>query len=83
MTQDDISRVASEVSKNLMVCQKDILTLEEAALYLGISPSSLYKLTSARKIPYSKPNGKRCFFRRADIESWMMSNTFDATDTIQ
>ena len=34
------------------------LTLNEAAQYLDISKSYLYKLTCSNKIPHYKPNGR-------------------------
>ena len=37
---------------------KEILTLEEAARFLGMAKSTLYKLTHEQAIPYYKPNGK-------------------------
>lgn len=58
---------------------KQVLTSSEAAEYLGISLKYLYKLTMARKIPYSKPNGKLCYFRRDELEKWMLSGR-QATD---
>lgn len=79
MTQDEIGQVASAISKNLVICQKEVLTLDEAAQYIGMTTSALYKLTSSRKIPFSKPNGKNCFFRRIELEEWLMSNPV-ATD---
>ena len=74
MTQEEINQIALAISKNLMVCKKEILTLDEAAQYTGMTPSALYKLTSTRKIPFSKPNGKNCFFKRTELEAWLMSN---------
>lgn len=82
MTQDEISQIAFAISKNLMVCQKEILTLDEAAQYTGMTPSALYKLTSTRKIPFSKPNGKNCFFKRTELEAWLMSNPVATTDEL-
>lgn len=82
MTQEEISQIALAISKNLMVCQKEILTLDEAAQYTGMTPSALYKLTSTRKIPFSKPNGKNCFFKRTELEAWLMSNPVATTDEI-
>ena len=38
--------------ENVLRNGKDVLTLEEASLYTGISRSTLYKLTSAHEIPY-------------------------------
>lgn len=82
MTQEEISQIALAISKNLMVCQKEILTLDEAAQYTGMTPSALYKLTSTRKIPFSKPNGKNCYFKRAELEAWLMSNPVATTDEL-
>ena len=79
MTKELIAKLAIEVSKNIGITQKEVLTLDEAAQYAGISKSAIYKLTFSRTIPYSKPNGKNCFIRRADLENWLMSNPV-ATD---
>ena len=43
---------------------KGVLTLPEAADYLGLSKSYLYKLTSKKILPHSKPLGKKLFFKR-------------------
>lgn len=56
---------------------KSILTSSEAATYLGISDSYLYKLTSTRKIPHYKPNGKILLFSKEEIEKWALSNKIE------
>jgi hypothetical protein len=53
---------------------KNVLNLEEACAFLGYKKSYLYKLTSAGIVPFSKPNGKKIFFDKAKLESWMLSN---------
>lgn len=53
---------------------KNVLTLEEALEYTGFARSYLYKLTAARKIPHYKPNGKRLFFNREELERWLQQN---------
>ena len=50
------------------------LTLEEAADYLGLSKSYLYKLTSAHKIPHYKPQGKRLYFSKCELNTWLLRN---------
>ena len=52
-------RIESEINKidDKMWTLKEVLTSSEACMFLGISPSYLYKLTSAKLIPYYKPNG--------------------------
>ena len=46
---------------------KDVLTLEEAAKFMGIARSSLYKMTHEQTIPFYKPNGKMIFFEKSDL----------------
>ncbi len=53
---------------------KAVLTLEEAAAFVGLSKSTLYKLTSRGAIEFSKPNGKTIYIRKAYLEEWMMSS---------
>lgn len=74
MTPDEISQLAVAISDNIAICHKEILTLEEAAQYTGMKKSYLYKLTASKAIPHYKPNGKNCFFKRTELEAWLMSN---------
>ena len=53
--------------------QKPLL-LEEAAKYLGLSKSSLYKLTFRNQITHYKPNGKKIYFSKSDLNSWLFRN---------
>lgn len=48
------------------------LNVEEAARYLDLSPSYLYKLTSRGEIPHYKPNGKRLYFLKSDLRKWIL-----------
>lgn len=53
---------------------KNILTLEEVAEYTHFSKSYVYKLTSKGDIPYYKPNGKQLYFKRTEIDEWLLTN---------
>lgn len=44
-------------SKQVQNTGKEVLTVYEAAEFLGLSSSTLYKYVSERKIPFSKRNG--------------------------
>lgn len=50
-----------------------LLTTTEAAHYLGVKPSYLYKMMMRRAIPYYKPGGKLCFFAKDDLDAWLTS----------
>ena len=71
MTQEEIKAVASAVAGEIAHTSKEVLTSAETAQYLGISRSSLYKLTMRGEIPHTKPTGKLCYFSRPELENWL------------
>jgi len=50
------------------------LSLVEAAQYLGVSKSYMYKVTHTRLIPFYK-FGKRVFFYTKELDNWLMENS--------
>jgi excisionase family DNA binding protein len=60
--------------ERLLTNSKEVLTFEEACEYMGVSRSFLYKLTSRRQIPHSKPNGKMIFFEKKKLNLWLLQN---------
>ncbi len=48
----------------------DVLTIEELAIYLKISKSSLYKIVREGKIPAQKV-GRHWRFRKGAIDLWL------------
>ncbi len=61
---------------------KDVLNLNEAASYLDVSQSHLYKLTSTKRIPHFCPNGKKLYFKRTELDEWLLSNRQTTSDDI-
>ena len=47
--------------------ERNLMTTTEAARYLGLKPSYLYKMMMRRAIPYYKPNGKLCHASRSSL----------------
>lgn len=48
---------------------------KEAAEFLGIKLTYLYKLTHMKQIPYYKrPTGHGLYFDKAELEKWVFSN---------
>lgn len=68
---------------NHNLVQKEILTLIEAAAYLGLKTGYIYKLTHSKKIPFYKPNGKRIFFQRTDLDAWLLRNRQASQEEIE
>lgn len=72
--EEDLKQVADLITANTIFCTKEVLTSDEAAKYMGISKSYLYKLTMKQQIPHFKPMGKMCYFNRLELEEWLQSN---------
>lgn len=62
-----------ESLEHLLFEAKDVLTVEEAAMFLGLSKSFVYKMTHEGAIPFYKPNGKVCYFEKDALLEWMRS----------
>lgn len=61
---------------------KEVLNFNEACRYLELSSSHLYKLTSTASIPYYKPNGKKLYFKREELDAWLLRNRSETQDEI-
>lgn len=79
MSKEELTQITDLVTDNTLFCTKEVLTSDEAARYMGISKSYLYKLTMRQQIPHYKPMGKMCYFNRAELENWLQNNRV-ATD---
>ncbi len=74
MNKEEQKQVADLITANTIFCTKEVLTSNEAAQYMGISKSYLYKLTMLGKVPHFKPMGKMCYFNRLELEQWLQNN---------
>lgn len=79
---EELKQVADLITANTIFTTKEVLTSDEAASYMGISKSYLYKLTMKQEIPHYKPMGKMCYFNRMELESWLQSNRVATADEI-
>jgi len=64
------------------IIMKEVLNFAEAAQYLELSHSHLYKLTSAGNIPFYKPNGKKLYFNRVELNEWLLRNRNSTQDEL-
>lgn len=64
------------------ISQKEVLTLEETAEYLSLSKSAIYKLTSNGSIPFYRPNGKKLYFKRSELDNWIFESKVDTTNEV-
>ncbi len=58
------------------------LSHTEAAEYLGISESYLYKLTSQARVPHYKPGGKNNYYDKLELDKWIKRNRISTVEEI-
>jgi excisionase family DNA binding protein len=71
--QQQLDRIEALLKKQNALA-KEVLTLEEAAEYLQLSKSCLYKMTSNKEISHYVPGGKKIYFRRTELDNWVFNN---------
>ena len=72
-----------ETLEDMLEAGKEVLTVEEAAKFMGMARSSLYKMTTDQTIPFYRPNGKMIFFEKSDILSWIRKNRVSSREEIE
>ena len=63
--------------------QKQVLNFNDACIYLELSQSHLYKLTSTGSIPHYKPHGKKLYVNRQELDNWLLRNRSNSIDEIE
>lgn len=73
-----LERVA--LLENTIYTTKKVFTFQEACMYIGVSESLLYKLTSNKEIPHYKPRGKMLYFAKEELDEWLLQNCEPTVD---
>ncbi|NDV82231.1 helix-turn-helix domain-containing protein [Bacteroides sp. 51] len=82
MNKEEQKQIVEQLTENTIFCTKEVLTSDEAARYMGISKSYLYKLTMRRQVSHFKPMGKMCYFNRIELEQWLQQNRVSTNSEI-
>lgn len=71
---EDLLKRIESIERNVLLVNKDVFDMTELALYTGFKESYLYKLTSAKQIPHYRPSNGKLFFKRVEIDNWLLQN---------
>lgn len=58
----------------IKIMHKPFMSVEDLSVYLDLSPTYIRKMTHNREIPYYKPNGKKLYFNKEEIDEWVLSS---------
>jgi len=70
---DKLTEISNKLDEQYLL-QKAVLNFNEVCKYLDVSPSHLYKLTSTKHIPHFCPQGKKLYFKREELDTWLQRN---------
>lgn len=68
--------LTNNASQNSNHSEKEstLLTTKEFSEYSGLSLSYIYKLTHGRRIPFFRPMGKTIYFKKTDVDNFLLQN---------
>ena len=79
---DKLTEIANKLDEQNLL-QKTTLNFAEACKYIDVSPSHLYKLTSTKQIPHFCPQGKKLYFKRQEVDEWLLRNKQETSEEIE
>lgn len=71
-----------KIEKMTLLGAKNVLTIDEVSLMTGLSKGHIYRLTSTQGIPHYKPNGRNLYFKKDEIEEWLLQNRVSTIEEI-
>lgn len=74
MAEELILARLDQIQRIITVGAKEVLNVDDVAVITGLSKSRIYHLTAAREIPYYKPSGRGIYFKKSEIENWLLQN---------
>lgn len=79
MTAADIREITDRLDRierkaeMAVIGAKNVLDIEETAVYTRISVGHLYRLTSGKMIPHFK-KARKLYFKKSELDEWMLES---------
>lgn len=74
VNRDMLRDIISDEVRKALDQKKDLMKIEEASEFLGLSKSYIYKKTMTGEIPFYRPLGKVLYFEKAALVDWIRSH---------
>lgn len=71
---EEIKEQLDRIESYAMIAAKSVLNINEAAFILGMSVEGVRFIVRNHQIPCYKPNINRLYFKKSELENWMMQN---------
>ncbi|MCF8260693.1 MAG: helix-turn-helix domain-containing protein [Melioribacteraceae bacterium] len=72
-----------EIEKVVKYRNITFIDIDQASLLLQLKKSYLYQLVHKNQLPYYKPNGKKIYFNKAELNEWINNSKIHSVDEIE
>lgn len=81
--EEKILERLDQIQQYLLLQVKQVLNIKEAAIILGMKPETVRVMVNKHTIPFYKPNRNLLYFRKEELEQWMMQNRTSTDEEIE
>lgn len=74
MIDQEIKEQLDRIEQYSMIAAKNMLNIKEAAIILNMTVDGVRYNVRNNTLPYYKPNAHRLYFKKSELEDWMMQN---------
>lgn len=80
---EEIKEQLDRIEQYAQIAAKDVLNLKEASFILGLQPETVRKMVQRHKLACYKPNHNKLFFKKSELEVWMLQNRVSSQAEIE
>lgn len=80
---EDIKQQLDRIEQYSILAAKSMLNINEAAFILGLQVRTVRKMVLEHTIPTYKPNRQALYFKKSELEEWMMQNRSKSINEIE
>lgn len=70
----EIERRLKQVEQVAILAAKEVLSVKDVSLLTGLKESYIRKLVEQSRLPHYRPMGKKIYFEKKDIYSFLRTN---------
>ena len=80
---EDLKSTLSRIEQYVLIGTKQVLTIEEAAILLGMKPRTVKQMIQDHAVPTYKPRRGLVYFKKNELEDWMLQNRISSQQEIE
>lgn len=83
MDEKGIKEQLDRIEAYTMIAAKSVLNIKEASFILGMTPQAIRQKVRDREFPAYKPNINRLYFKKDELERWMLRNRSKSREELE